>query len=364
MISNTTEQQYSPKIIYLESTERESVVARAVRQKVPRAEVRFVSDAETLLPEVHSPRTLLLRRQKGPFIKLCPGTSHYICCLYHNLNVTTNCDLNCSYCILQGYLSNPRVTLYTNTQDMRRELDALFHTQPNRIFRIGTGELTDSLTFDFLYSYNTELIEYFRNKDRALFEVKTKSTRSEKLLGLAHNRRTVVSWSVNAERIIESDESGAPSLEERLKAARAVQDAGYRLGFHFDPMIWFDNWREQYQQVLESIFSFARSDNISWISLGALRYPPALERVIRARHPHSDLVLGELFPGADGKMRYFKPLRIEMFRFMYERIREFSPEACVYLCMESDEIWRKAFGWSPRHNAGLAKILDERVLLP
>ena len=69
-------------------------------------------------------------------------------------------------------------------------------------------------------------------------------------------------------------------------------------------------------------------------------------------------------PGKDGKLRYFEPLRIEMFHRMYEWIREYSSDVFVYLCMESDEVWRKAFGWSPGRSAALARLLDERVSMP
>jgi hypothetical protein len=51
---------------------------------------------------------------------------------------------------------------------------------------------------------------------------------------------------------------------------------------------------------------------------------------------------------ADGKLRYLRPLRLEMFRTIVERLRarlrgEPSPPL-VYLCMEPAENWRRVFG--------------------
>jgi spore photoproduct lyase len=73
------------------------------------------------------------------------------------------------------------------------------------------------------------------------------------------------------------------------------------------------------------------------------------------------LLNGEFIMGLDGKMRYFKPIRIEMYAFMKEKLDEWYPDLGLYLCMESDEIWEKSMGWSPVENIGLARYLDGRV---
>jgi spore photoproduct lyase len=161
--------------------------------------------------------------------------------------------------------------------------------------------------------------------------------------------------------MVASEEPRTPPLADRLAAAAEAQKAGFWIGFHFDPMIRHAGWEEGYRAVVEEIFQRIRPENIAWISLGALRYPPFLDEIIRENHPDSRIFLGELLPGADHKFRYFKPQRIEMFAKMYRWIKAHGEKIPVYLCMESDEVWRKAFGWSPQSSAGLKKILDARV---
>jgi hypothetical protein len=46
-------------------------------------------------------------------------------------------------------------------------------------------------------------------------------------------------------------------------------------------------------------------------------------------------------------MRYFKPIRIEMYGKLIGWIRHFSTDVSVYLCMESSEVWEKALGFAP-----------------
>ena len=304
---------------------------------------------------------MILANQKSEFLKFCPGTQRHICCGYQILNLVNNCEINCSYCILQGYLNSPFITVYVNTEDLFSELDQKLTQHPAKIFRIGTGELADSLSTDHLTEYSRELVSFFKDKKNCLLELKTKTTLINNFINEPHNGRTVVAWSMNSAKVAAREESAAPTLGQRLDAAELCQDAGFKIAFHFDPMIYYSQWEKDYSAIVEKIFDKIKPENIVWISLGALRYPPLLDKTIRANHPHSKIVYGELFPGIDGKMRYFKPLRIEMFGKMYQWIKKIAPDVFVYLCMESSEVWEKAFGWTPKNSAGLKKRLDQLV---
>lgn len=359
---------FQPTRIYIEESVSGLAFTQRIVHKYPQIPQETIKDANELLVVAATDYNkgnwrghLLLARQRGPFLRLCPGTKNHLCCLYHNLDVAAGCDLGCSYCILQGYLNNPLITLYCNTNDMFHELDTHLAAHSNKFYRIGSGELTDSLTFEHISELGPELVTFFAERRNAVIELKSKNIHIEGLLGLNHKRRTVVSWSMNAEAVRQSDEGVAASIVERLEAAREMQAAGYRLGFHFDPMIHFEGWQEGYRETVDQIFRVIRAENIAWISLGALRYPAAFDEIVRENFPNSEIFLGELLPGIDKKLRYFKPLRIDMFRQMHTWIRSHSRDVLVYLCMESEQVWRKSFGWAPASSAELKRLLDERV---
>jgi DNA repair photolyase len=86
---------------------------------------------------------------------------------------------------------------------------------------------------------------------------------------------------MNPQGVIDTDEHGTASLEERLRAARRCQEAGYRLGFHFDPMIEYPGWEDDYRRLVEEIFASVDWRRISWLSLGVLRQTPGLKRTMR-----------------------------------------------------------------------------------
>jgi len=359
---------FVPRKIFIEDAVKNSNLTTRIVNAFPDKPREHLADATILLNHAQQDQNknnwrdaLLLAKQRGPFVRLCPGTQKHICCLYHNLDLAAGCDLGCTYCILQGYLNNPLITLYANMDDMYDELHNLLSKNPQRFYRIGTGELSDSLTFDHITHLARELVAFFSDKKNAIIELKSKNIHIDDILHLNHNKRTVMSWSLNSQVIAEKEESRAAPLDDRLRAAREAQSAGFRIGFHFDPMIEHQDWQDGYRKIVDRIFDKIHPESIAWISLGALRYPSAFDEIIRANHPQSDIVLGELLPGIDKKLRYFEPIRIEMFSKMHEWIKSYSKDVFVYLCMESSSVWRKAFGWSPKNSAHLKQLLDERV---
>lgn len=339
-----------------------SALAKRVTERVPAVVPVVAAEPSTVLPagrQVHAKDTIFLTRNRGPFLKGCPGTAGYICCGYRVLNLVTGCPLDCTYCILQLYLNQPCITVNVNWEDSLWEIRDLALRHPGRVLRLGTGELADSLALEPLTDLAQEFIPLALSFPEVVLELKTKATEVGNLLDIDPRGRVVLSWSLNAEDVTAADERGSPPLEERLKAAALCGHAGYRIGVHFDPLVRFPGWELSYSRVVEALYDHLDPGRIAWISLGTLRYPPALDAIIRRRFPESRLPLEELVPGLDGKLRYFRPLRVQIYRKVYDEIRRRDPRVAVYLCMESPEVWKESLGWSPPSTSALARFLDD-----
>lgn len=306
---------------------------------------------------VDTAKTVLwLTRNKGKFIRPCPGTEHYTCCDYTILHIGTFCTMDCSYCILQSYFHPPVLQYFVNQEEMDQALDAVFASR--QLLRIGTGEFTDSLIWETIHPYAARLISKFANQDSAVLELKTKTVNIDHLLDVGHNRKTILSWSLNTEAVIKANERHTAGPNARLKAAAKCGAAGYPLAFHFDPMVIYPGCEEDYREVFSRLFAAISPEQIVWISLGTFRFMPALKPVIEKRFPSSTIVYGEFIKGMDGKMRYFKPLRIAFYRKIIDHIRSIAPKVCVYFCMEDEEVWRQSFGFTPAEKGGLPRMLD------
>jgi spore photoproduct lyase len=299
---------------------------------------------------------LLLTRNQGPFLRKCPGTRDYICCDYSILHIGTYCTMDCAYCILQGYFHPPVLQYFVNHDDLFKEID-LALAQPKTL-RVGTGEFTDSLIWESGSDLTPTLIQRFARQSRSVLELKTKTTTIAHLEGLSHARRTIMAWSLNTPRIIATQERRTTTLNARLQAAAQCQSWGYPLAFHFDPIVLYPGCETEYEAVIKTLFELVSADNIAWISMGTMRFMPALQPIIQQRFPRSAIVHGEFIPGIDGKMRYFKPLRIEIYRRMAQWIRQYAPDVTLYLCMEDDPVWQQGLGFTPESKGGLAQMLD------
>ena len=303
---------------------------------------------------------LYLTRNRGAFVRDCPGTSHYTCCGYRILHIGTFCTMDCAYCILQSYFHPPVLQYFVNHAALFSSLDCLF--AENRLIRIGTGEFTDSLIWDDLLPFSNRLIGRFAQQNRAVLELKTKTVNIDHLLSVRHRRKTILAWSLNTETVIRHEERRTTLLNARLNAAARAQAHGYPLAFHFDPIIIYPECETHYAEVIDRLFQSVDPGNIVWISLGTLRFMPALKPVMEKRFPQTPIACGEFVKGLDGKMRYFKPLRITLYRRIIERIRRYAPDATIYFCMEDDEVWQKSMGFVPSERGGLSRMLDQSAV--
>ncbi len=334
-------------------TRRLGLVPKIIEDRNP----LFKTLKENRDAQARGKQVLLLTRNKGAFVKACPGTRDYLCCGYQIVHFGSYCTMDCSYCILQSYFHPPMLHYFVNHEDLMAELD--HHLHKPGIQRLGTGEFTDSLIWEAWSDLTIQLVSRFARQNHAVLELKTKTTAIDHLKGLATNRKTILAWSLNTPHIIATQERGTASLKARLKAAARCQSWGYPVAFHFDPMVIYPGCEAQYSEVIEMIFRHVSAENIVWISMGTMRFMPALKHIIEERFPQSNIIYGEFIPGLDGKMRYFKPLRMALYSHMVQCIRGHAPNLVTYLCMEDEPVWHHSHGFTPQSKGGLSAMLDE-----
>ena len=323
---------------------------------------RLALQQSEIKPHGADKKSLRLLSHPGEFLKPCPGTKAYICCGYQILNVGSNCPYDCSYCILQAYFDRPELRVFVNLEQKLEEVGCRLEQNPEKVFRLGTGEFTDSLALDPYVEWSRILSPFIERRKNALLEFKTKSDHIQGLLSCRTRDRIVVSWSLNSPLIAAREEHGAPGIRKRLEAARICQKEGFVIGFHFDPIIHHPQWEKHYTETFDLLEGMIDPARVIWVSLGCFRFMPALRPLIRKRHGSTPILGGEFIPGLDGKMRYFKPLRIELYDFIKQKLDQWHGDLGLYLCMESDEVWQRAMGWSPDNSKKLSRYLDRRAL--
>ena len=304
--------------------------------------------------------------KKGEAMGACATFNEkYLCCRVNVLRSVHNCPFECTYCFLQNYLNDGTTKVVSDVGALMMEVRSKIEAEPHRLFRIGTWELGDSLALESETGQAASLIREFSGLSNAVLELKTKSDLADPVLDIDHKGRTIVSWSLNTEHVINSDEYGTAPLERRLDAMCKAAAAGYLIGLHFDPMIIHENWEKGYESLVKRVFETIEPERAAWISMGSLRFNPEMKKKIENNYPESRLTCAEMVLGDDAKMRYVKPVRVEMYRSLYREIKKYiSKENLVYLCMERWDVWDKVFRYHPDSTGHLdfqfAKSLYER----
>ncbi|HRV06402.1 MAG TPA: hypothetical protein P5517_05885 [Candidatus Saccharicenans sp.] len=297
------------------------------------AELRLAPD-----PIAESKKVLFLTSELA-FIRPCPCSPGAVPCGYWTVDLNLNCPFDCSYCILQAYFNLQPLTIAVNQEELQSELDAFLAGTRSKVLRIGTGELGDSLALEAISGQASFLIDLFRNKKGVWLELKTKAAAINSLLSTPASENVILAWSLNTERIIKIEEIGTASPEERLRSAEKAVEHGFKVAFHFDPIIYYSGWEKEYSEVCEGLLKIIPLAALAWVSLGTLRFPAKLREIARQRFPHSSIYEEELVRGRDGKFRYPRPLRLKIYQTLAEIFKAHDGSDKLYLCMESPEVW-------------------------
>ena len=339
--ADLTPRPFYPKTVYIETSVQDSELAARVRAAFPNAQFKE-TDGKTQVGSPNFSRrldTLLIHREKYDFLKPCPCSCAAACCGYNLINLGFGCRFECEYCFFLQYQNLHAVLLPANLDEFLNKIDgASFRKGPFDRPRIGSGEFTDSLVFDDLTRYSQKLVPFFRARPHLQFEFKTKSVHIGGLLEAGGCENVVVSWSVNSDKITDTAEHFTPGLSARLAAACEVARAGYRLGFHFDPVVIYDGWQQDYARTVEQMADTLPKDKVAWISVGTLRFSRELKKMIENRFPQNTILDGEFLLDFDGKMRYGDSQRKEVYQFLLPLLRKVFPHPHVYLCMEDPRL--------------------------
>ncbi len=340
------------RAVLFDKSDPDNVIAAGLRARKGLTFIGYADepDLERRIKELQdrgfsSKEVLILKRFQGRFFQRCPGSPGVICCNYRVINTCFNCFYNCTYCFLNSYLNAFGIVQFTNTENIFNEIDSFIDgADPELIYRIGSGEFTDSLMMDEASGIGKNLIERYSGCPNIMIELKTKSENIGHLLDIKKKGNAVLAWSLSTERNVSAYEMDSAPVRERIKAAGRAFRAGYYLAFHFDPIIIYDGWEEDYKNLIGELFAGVSPDRVVWISMGGFRYSPGFKDIIREKFPDEEMTAEEMFPGIDGKFRYLKNKRVDIYKKMKGYINCFTERPFIYLCMESGDVWDSVFG--------------------
>ncbi len=251
------------------------------------------------------------------------------------------CPYGCAYCYLagtQGVWFSPTVKVFVNLPEILDQVDAVARrlSRPTAFY---LGKLQDGLALDPLTGYSQEIVPFFAKHPLARLTLLTKSAQVGNLLAIRHGGHTILSWTLSPQAVVEAYEPNTPSLEERLRAMEACAKAGYPVRAVIMPILPLPDWETVYGEFLVEVLRRVR---LSRLTLGSIcSYPQAL-RLTEQKLGDDNPVSTQLDPArhraADGRLRFPRDLRRQVYGRLLRTIRGVDAELEVGLCLEEPEM--------------------------
>ena len=288
----------------------------------------------------------------------CPVASEKtICCNLHTIDAVENCVFGCSYCTIQTFYGKDILI----QKDIKQKLDNI-EIDPDRFYHFGSGQSSDSLAWGNRNGILDAFCIFASKHPNILLEFKTKSKNISYFLENQVPVNIVCSWSLNSSIIIENEEHFTADLDERIASARAVADRGMKVAFHFHPLVWYQGWKKDYQDIINLIQNNFGPDEILFISFGSVTLiKPVLQKIRDLGNPTKTLQM-ELVKDPHGKFTYPDPIKIEMFKFMFNSFQTWHNNVFFYLCMEKESIWKESFDYVYQSNQEFERDFGEKTM--
>ena len=185
-----------------------------------------------------------------------------------------------------------------------------------------------------------ELNHYFKLFSDLPFcnlELRTKSVNIRELIKEEPLENIITSFSLSPAHRIKNNDLKTPSLKNRLQAIFELQNRGFPIGIHFDPIIYDEDFISSYEELADQLLENISADKIRYISLGVVRFTKEVFQKVQKNYPDSDLLAQEFVRSFDNKIRYNRPMRLWMLSTIKQQLidRGISPDR-IYLCMEDN----------------------------
>lgn len=347
-----TAEKFKPHTILLWQKVKDHPEAQRIIQLFPSAKVQLIEhqrmpSATGLSPgqALRKSKRILMIGETTSFVgrfdgRLGPAVQ---CCPYYKLVPLSNgCPYYCIYCYL-GFVYrkySPFIKLNINYETMFKQIRKTAAKSESRA-DFNMGEMLDSLALDHITNLTAKLVPFMKDLPNAHLMLLTKSSNIRNLLTVEPNSHVVVSWSLNPQHIIDRYEPGTASLDQRIEAAKACQQHGYRVRFRIDPGILYPDWPDGYAHMVKSALAYVEPENVT---IGMLRLLPGHKSLAIDAYGAKgrQLATQELTDKAsDGKMRYHRKRRVEFYNVLIDVIRSLDKSVSISLCRETSDVWQQ-----------------------
>ncbi len=272
---------------------------------------------------------LILAQKKNRLVLPAPAEYHIGGERNFYFSHMLNCLYDCRYCFLQGMYSSAHYVLFVNYEDF---FSAIEQSGSGYYF---SGYDCDSLALEPVTGFVGAFLPLFRDLPDNCLELRTKSTQVRELLKQPPLANCIVAFSFTPQNVSQQLEHKVPGIDRRLKAMRALQCRGWKVGLRFDPLIYHRGYEDSYSRLFEQVFAQLDSGLVHSVSLGVLRMPQDFFRRMHRLYPREKLFAAALEP-REGFVAYPDTLEQQMVGFCRDRLLRYVSAEKLYTCELAD----------------------------
>ncbi len=257
-----------------------------------------------------------------------------------------NCVYDCRYCFLQGMYHSANYVVFVNYEDFQDAIKQTLSMSVNKsLLNLAckntlqsidsayffSGYDCDSLAYEPITKFVENFLPFFANYPQAILELRTKSTNIKALLKQEVIQNCVIAFSFTPEEISVAVEHKVPSVSKRIAAMNQLAKQGWKIGLRFDPLIYKENFTQQYQQLLANIFQELSIKQIHSVSIGPMRFPVKMYQKLVNLYP-SDKLLAQPLERRNQNMTYTMEKENEMKKIVLTSLANYLDEALIFEC--------------------------------
>lgn len=267
--------------------------------------------------------SLILAEKQGKFVLKAPSGYGIGSKNNYYFSHMLNCPYDCRYCFLQGMYPSANYVLFVNYEGFYEEIESLAKAHQGDECHFFSGYDCDSLAYDPVSGFVKAFLPFFRRQPQALLELRTKSTQIRSLISQKPFDNCVIAYSFTPQELLNL-ENKVPAVEKRIAAMQRLQNEGWLLGLRLDPLIYHENFRDNYRHLLKALFTKVDATKLHSVSMGTFRLPEAFFQKMWKLYPDEAFFAGPLVLNSTNKMMsYSMELEQEMSGFCEEELLKY-----------------------------------------
>lgn len=321
--------------IYIEKGVRNHPTSKKILSRYPNAKVIEINHYKDVFNRSHqsyrlqkqSPCLILAKKHGQLIYEGAPVCQDFGNSYFYYTSLVMNCIYDCEYCYLQGMYPSANLVVFVNLEEIFEQVEKLLKEHP---VYLCVSYDTDLLALEHILGYVKEWVDFAGKHPELTIEIRTKSAgiSGEDIIRPLDN--VILAWTLSPDKLAKAYEHYAAGFWQRLAGIQKAIEQGFPVRLCFDPILYYRDFKQQYREMIETVFLKIRSDQIKDVSLGVFRVPQDYLKKMRKQAPSSS-VIQYPFDNDNGVYHYSEKLTEEMISFVLDLIKKEIPEEKIFI---------------------------------